>query len=100
MLDVTTSIVSFVIEVVSTHSALLDSHVILHAALYLVCIGPLGRNSVKTPFTLCTATNSHFELPFSCRGLSPRTNITIVLLHQLPLVTLSVSRQERSARIS
>ena len=33
MLDVTTSIISFVIEVVSTHSALLDSHVILHAAL-------------------------------------------------------------------
>ncbi|KAI9440011.1 hypothetical protein H4582DRAFT_2111151 [Lactarius indigo] len=31
--DVTSSITSFVIEVVSTHSALLDSHVILHAAL-------------------------------------------------------------------
>lgn len=31
--DVTTSITSFIIEVVSTHSALLDSHVILHAAL-------------------------------------------------------------------
>ncbi|KAH9068370.1 hypothetical protein EDB83DRAFT_2376106 [Lactarius deliciosus] len=31
--DVTTSITSFVIEVVSAHSALLDSHVILHAAL-------------------------------------------------------------------
>ncbi|KAH9015184.1 hypothetical protein EDB84DRAFT_1634669 [Lactarius hengduanensis] len=31
--DVTTSITSFVIEVVSAHSALLDSYVILHAAL-------------------------------------------------------------------
>ncbi|KAI9461662.1 hypothetical protein BJY52DRAFT_1357376 [Lactarius psammicola] len=31
--DMTTSITSFVIEVVSTHSALLDSHVVLHAAL-------------------------------------------------------------------
>ncbi|KAF8263879.1 MIF4G-domain-containing protein [Lactarius quietus] len=62
--DVTTSITSFIIEVVSTHSALLDSHVILHAALVSSLHRTIGAEFGKDTVSSDAVTNSYSSCLF------------------------------------
>ncbi|KAH9178229.1 hypothetical protein EDB89DRAFT_2111852 [Lactarius sanguifluus] len=61
--DVTTSITSFVIEVVSAHSALLDSHVILHAALVSSLHRIIGAEFGKEAlFSVVSSYEHHYSI--------------------------------------